>query len=367
MYIYQNNSWPNFIWSNDIIFPFLSKVRNLQGRLIGKMENLGFDLKNEALLETLTLDVLKSTEIEGEFLSAQQVRSSIAKRLGMDLGGLIASDRNVDGMVDLMIDATRNFNTPLTQERLFEWHSSLFPTTRSNMYKIVVGSWRNDFKGPIQVISGSIGKENVHFQAPESSKVSKEMEVFIEWFNSNDTIEPVIKAAIGHLWFVTIHPFEDGNGRITRALTDMLLARSDSSSQRFYSMSAQIRLERKSYYKILESTQKGGMDITEWILWFLYCLINSLHSTDSLLAKVLSKASFWKNNAKTILNYRQQIMINKLLDEFDGKLTTSKWSKITKCSQDTALRDIHDLLSKNILKKQASGGRSTHYELVPNQ
>lgn len=364
MYIYQLDHWPDFTWNNDALLLILSKVRNLQGKLIGKMENLGFDLRNEAILETLTLDVLKSTEIEGEILNPEQVRSSIAKRLGMDISGLVASDRNVEGMVDLMIDATQNFTKPLSSERLFDWHSALFPTGRSSLNKITAGDWRNDATGPMQVISGPMGKEHVHFQAPDSSFVPGEMNAFIHWFNTNDTLEPVIKAGLGHLWFVTIHPFDDGNGRIARAITDMLLARSDGSHQRFYSMSAQIRLERKSYYDILESTQKGNLDVTEWLLWFLNCLLNALNSSDVVLAKVLHKAQFWKQHASTIVNDRQQVMMNKLLDGFDGKLTTSKWAKITKCSQDTALRDIQDLINKNILSKEPSGGRSTNYELT---
>lgn len=364
MYIYQHKDWPNFTWNTEALLPTVGIVRNLQGRLIGKMESLGFELRNEALLETLTLEVLKSTEIEGEFLNPEQVRSSIAKRLGIDIGGLIEADRNVEGMVDLMMDATQNFNKPLTSERLFDWHAALFPLGRSGMYKITVADWRDDTQGPMQVVSGALGKETVHFEAPESIKVPEEMKMYIDWFNADNQIEPVIKAAIGHLWFVTIHPFDDGNGRIARALADMLLARSDGSSQRFYSMSAQIRKERKGYYDILERTQKKNLDITEWLLWFLNCLSNSLRSSDSILAKVLEKAAFWKHHAKTIFNNRQQIMINRILDGFEGKLTTSKWGKITKCSQDTALRDIQDLIDKEILRKERSGGRSTNYELL---
>jgi Fic family protein len=363
MYIHQLKDWPNFTWNNDILLSTLSRVRNLQGKVIGKMENLGFDLRNEAILETMTLDVLKSTEIEGEFLNPEQVRSSVAKHLGMDISGLVASDRNVDGMVDLMMDATRNFNTPLSDDRLFGWHSALFPAGRSSLHKITIGNWRNDSTGPMQVVSGPMGKEKVHFQAPDSSIVAKEMDAFINWFNDNEHLESVIKAGLGHLWFVTIHPFDDGNGRIARALTDMLLARADESHQRFYSMSAQIRIERKSYYNILESTQKGNLDVTNWLHWFLNCLLNALNSSDATLAKVLGKAKFWKQHATTIFNERQQLIINLLLEGFDGKLTTSKWAKISKCSQDTALRDIQDLMSKSILRKEPSGGRSTNYEL----
>jgi Fic family protein len=362
-FIHQKVNWPNFTWNNDEIVNLLSETRNLQGRLIGKMESLGFDLRNEALLDTLTLDVLKSSEIEGEYLNPDQVRSSIARRLGMEIAGSVESDRNVDGVVEMMLDATQNCFKPLTAERLFDWHAALFPTGRSGMYKITVGDWRKDTTGPMQVVSGALEKEKVHFQAPDSILVEKEMNQFLDWFNNNLKVDLVIKAAIAHLWFVTIHPFEDGNGRITRALTDMLLAQSDKSNQRFYSMSAQIRIERRQYYEILEKTQKGNLDITEWIKWFLNCLINSLKSTDSTLLKVLIKADFWTKHSKTIINDRQKKLLNKLLDGFDGKLTSSKWAKIAKCSKDTAIRDINDLIDKNILQKEAAGGRSTNYEL----
>lgn len=363
-FIHQENNWPNFTWKNDEIINLLSEARNLQGRLIGKMESLGFDLRNEALLDTLTLDVLKSSEIEGEYLNPDQVRSSIARRLGMEIAGSVESDRNVDGVVEMMVGATQNCFKPLTSERLFDWHAALFPTGRSGMYKITVADWRKDTTGPMQVVSGALGKEMVHFQAPDSIIVEKEMNQFLDWFNNNLKIDLVIKAAIAHLWFVTIHPFEDGNGRITRALTDMLLAQSDKSNQRFYSMSAQIRIERKQYYEILEKTQKGGLDITDWIKWFLNCLINSLKSTDSVLIRVLFKGDFWTKHSKTSINERQKKLLNKLLDGFDGKLTSSKWAKIAKCSKDTAIRDINDLIDKNILQKEAAGGRSTNYELT---
>ena len=378
-FIHQNDNWPDFTWRNDEILNLLSEARNLQGRLIGKMESLGFDLRNEALLDTLTLDVLKSSEIEGEYLNPDQVRSSIARRLGIEIAVSVESDRNVDGVVEMMLDATQNCFKPLTTERLFDWHAALFPTGRSGMYRITVAGWRKDTTGPMQVVSGALGKEKVHFQAPDSILVEKEINQFLDWFNNNlkttpDTninsgvgnssaIDLVIKAAIAHLWFVTIHPLEDGNGRITRALTDMLLAQSDKSNQRFYSMSAQIRVERKQYYEILEKTQKGNLDITEWIKWFLNCLINSLKLTDSTLLKVSLKADFWTKHSKTLINERQKKLLNKLLDGFDGKLTSSKWAKIAKCSKDTAIRDINDLIDKNILQKEAAGGRSTNYEI----
>jgi Fic family protein len=363
-YIYQLRDWPNFSWDNDLLVFLLGKVRNMQGKLVGKMESLGFDLQNEAILETLTLEVLKSTEIEGEFLNPDQVRSSIARRLGMNISGLIDSDRHVDGIVDLMLDATQNFSKPLTDDRLFGWHSALFPTGRSGLYKITVGEYRKDSTGPMQVVSGALGQEKVHYQAPAASLLEKEMNKFIRWFNDEEQIDPVLKAAVAHLWFVTLHPFEDGNGRVARALTDMLLARSDGSSQRFYSMSAQIRLERKGYYSILEKSQKDDLDITDWLNWFLLCLLNALESTDKVLAKVLYKAQFWNKHSVIALNDRQRLMINKLLDDFFGKLTSSKWAKMSKCSADTSLRDIQDLIRKGILRKESSGGRSTNYELT---
>ena len=362
-FIHQKENWPEFTWSSNDFLSLLSEARNLQGRLIGKMETLGFDLRNEALLDTLTLDVIKSSEIEGEFLNPDQVRSSIARRLGMEIAGAVESDRNVEGVVEMMLDATQKCFDPLTVERLFDWHAALFLTGRSAMYKITVADWRKDATGPMQVVSGAMGKEKVHFQAPDSELVDKEMTRFIDWFNKSK-IDLVIKAAIAHLWFVTIHPFEDGNGRITRALTDMLLAQSDKSNQRFYSMSAQIRLERKQYYDILEKTQKGNLDITDWIVWFLNCLINALKSTDLILKRVLFKADFWQKHIDTAINDRQRKLLNKLMDEFEGKLTSSKWAKIAKCSKDSAVRDINDLIEKGILQKKAAGGRSTNYELI---
>ena len=363
LYIYQKKDWPNFKWDADAIFSLFSEARNLQGKLFGKMESLGFDLRSEAVLENMTLDILKSTEIEGELLDPVQVRSSVARKLGIEIAGSVDSDRNVDGMVEMLLDATQNCFKPLTKTRLFDWHAASFPTGRSGMYTIKVADWREDTTGPMQVVSGALGKKKVHFQAPDSLVIETEIEQFLEWFNNNDKVDLLLKAAIAHLWFVTIHPFEDGNGRITRALTDMLLARSDKSSQRFYSMSAQIRIERKGYYELLEKTQKGSLDITSWMKWFLECLINALNETDNILNKVLFKSSFWKENTKTIFNERQIKILNRLLDGLDGKLTSSKWAKMNKCSKDTALRDIQDLINKNILQKEAEGGRSTNYEL----
>ncbi len=363
-YIYQLSDWPNFTWNPEVILAPLGTVRHLQGQLLGKMSTLGFVLQKEAELETLSLDVLKSNEIEGEFLNPEQVRSSIARRLGMDISGLAPSDRHVDGVVEMILDATLQSRQPLTAERLCDWQAAMFPTGRSGMYKIVVGAWRNDTTGPMQVFSGGIGRERVHFQAPDAVVLNQEMDAFLQWFNQADRLDPVIKAALAHLWFVTIHPFDDGNGRIARAIADMQLSRADGNTQRFYSMSAQIRLERSRYYAMLEQTQKGSLDITEWLLWFLDCLYSALQMTDQTLARVLAKATFWERHRTTPLNARQRLMINKLFDGFDGNLNTAKWAKITKCSSDTALRDIQNLVALGIMQKKEAGGRSTNYELT---
>lgn len=364
VYIHEKDNWTQFTWDQNKVMSKLGEARNLQGRLLGKMESLGFDFQNEAVLNTLTLDVIKSSEIEGEYLEVDQVRSSIARRLGIDIAGSVESERHVEGIVEMMLDATQRYNQALTQERLFGWHAALFPTGYSHLYKITVADWRKDTTGPMQVISGAMGKEKVHFQAPDSDRIPSEMAQFLDWYENEEEIDLVLKAAIAHLWFITIHPFDDGNGRITRAITDMTLACSDNSIRRFYSMSAQIRVERKQYYAQLEKTQKGNSDITEWVVWFLQCLINAIEATDATLSQILYKAEFWKLHATTLLNDRQQKIINRLLDGFDGKLTSSKWAKMNKCSQDTALRDIQDLIKKDILQKEASGGRSTNYELV---
>jgi len=361
MYIYQTKEWPNFTWDNSELLTLLANVRHLQGRLLGQMESLGFKLKEEAVLSTLTLDVLKSTEIEGEILNKDQVRSSIARKLGLEVSGLVDSPRNVDGVVEMMLDATQNYMRPIATERLFGWHAALFPTGFSGMYKIEVGKYRS---GDMQVVSGAMGKEKVHYEAPKADQVESEMNMFLEWFNSTSETDSVLKAAIAHFWFVTIHPFDDGNGRITRAITDLQLARSDGSSQRFYSMSNQILIERKKYYEILEKSQHGTSDITEWLVWFLSCLENALLNSGDVLDSVLKKARFWEKHSQTPLNDRQRLMLNKLLDGFEGKLTSSKWAKIAKCSQDTAIRDIQDLINKGILQKEAQGGRSTNYELI---
>ena len=363
IYIHEKDNWTHFTWNEKIVSKELAETRNLQGRLLGKMESLGFDLQNEAVLNTLTLEIVKSSEIEGKILDSEQVRYSIARRLGIELAGAIPSERHIDGIVEMMLDATQRYTKPLSKERLFGWHAALFPNGYSGMYKITVADWRKDTTEPMQIVSGAMGKEKVHFEAPHSERIELEIKQLISWIENENNIDPVLKSAIAHLWFVTIHPFEDGNGRITRAITEMLLARSDNTVKRYYSMSAQIRIERKQYYDILEKTQKKSSDITEWIIWFLRCLRNSFESTTELLSKVLVKAEFWNIHSKTILNERQHTMLNKLLDNFEGKLTTSKWAKICNCSQDTALRDIQDLIDKEILQKKASGGRSTNYEL----
>jgi Fic family protein len=364
MYIHQNPDWPKFTWDNRLLLNSVSNVRNLQGKLLGKMAALGFSFKEEAMLEVLTTDVVKSTLIEGENLDVQQVRSSIARKLGIEISGLVPSDRNVEGVVEMMLDATQKFDKPLTKDRLFDWHAALFPTGRSGMYKITVADWRKDETGPMQVVSGPMGKEKVHFEAPPAHLLEDEMKNFLQWFNEEITLEPVIKAGIAHLWFITIHPFDDGNGRIARAIADMQLARADKTNQRFYSMSTQIEKEKKLYYETLERTQKGLMEITNWLKWFMDCLMKALEVSEESLAKVLTKAKFWEKHATTILSQRQQTIINHLLDDFYGKLTTSKWAKMAKCSQDTALRDIQDLIDKKVLMKESGGGRSTSYVII---
>ena len=363
-YIHQEAGWPKFTWDQEKLSPRLADVRHRQGRLIGRMEGLGLVLRKEAELETLTLDVLKSSEIEGELLNPDQVRSSIARRLGMDIAGAVPADRNVEGVVEMMLDATQNYDKSLTADRLFGWHSALFPTGRSGMHRIVVGAWRDDARGPMQVVSGPIGKEKVHYEAPSARRLNAEMSRFLAWANKKDGTDPVLRAALAHLWFVTIHPFDDGNGRIARAIADWALARSEGSSQRFYSMSSQMRAERKTYYDILEKTQKAGLDVTEWMAWFLDCLGRAISGTESTLASVFRKARFWEKNAGKTINERQKLMLNKLLDGFEGKLTSTKWAKIAKCSQDTAQRDIQGLIEQRVLVKDAAGGRSTSYSLA---
>ena len=366
-YIHQHRNWPRLRWAEERLLQPLAAVRHRQGRLVGHMQGLGFSLRIEAVLQTLTQDVLKSSEIEGEVLDRQQVRSSIARRLGIQIGALAPADRHVDGVVEMTLDATQNYSEPLTEERLFDWHAALFPTGRSGIRKIRVGKWRKDADGPMQVVSGPLGRERVHYEAPRARRVARQMGAFLKWFNGDVAIDPVIKAGIAHLWFVTIHPFEDGNGRIARAIADMALAQSEQSTQRFYSMSAQIRLERKAYYEALEATQKGDLDITAWLEWFLSCLDRAFGKADDVLANVLAKSRFWQVHAGAAFNERQRDMINRLLEGFEGKLTSSKWAKIEKCSQDTAFRDINGLVDRGALARDAAGGRSTSYSLLMPQ
>ena len=363
MYLWEISEWPALTWDERGLLRLLAQVSREQGRLLGKMEALGFDLRSEAHLRTLTEDVVKSSEIEGEKLEPDQVRSSIARRLGMDVGGLVPADRDVEGVVEMMLDATSNYAKALTGERLSAWHASLFPTGRSGMNKIRVGNWRDDSDGPMQVVSGPIGREKVHYEAPPADRVADEMAKFLRWFEQPGEMDPLLVAGLAHLWFATIHPFDDGNGRIARAIADMALARSEKTGQRFYSMSAQIRREHKEYYDTLEWTQKDKLDVTRWQEWFLNCLLHAIEGAQETLSNVLDKARFWERFAKEPLNERQIKILNRLLDGFEGKLTTSKWAKIAKCSQDTAYRDILDLIERGALQKDPGGGRSTSYSM----
>jgi len=363
MYIYQHKNWPTFSWDHEILLPLVSEVRAMQGRLIGRMHSMGFSLRDEAVLETITEDVLTSSAIEGEFLNPHEVRSSIAKRLGMEISGLPHSSRAVDGVVEMMMDATQHYQDALTEERLYGWHAALFPIGRSGIYKITVGGWRNDAQVPMEIISGPMGKEKVHYTAPDAVVLDQEMNRFLKWFNTDNTLEPLIKSAVAHLWFISIHPFDDGNGRIARAISDRQLARADKTSQRFYSMSAQIKNHKNEYYDMLESTQKGSLDITQWIVWYLERLQDALSATTETLSNILKKAKFWELHKNTLLNGRQIIMINRLHDDFFGKLTSSKWAKMTEVHRDTALRDIQDLVAKGVLSDSGEGGRNTNYIL----
>lgn len=364
MYIWEQEDWPNLTWDEQKLSRLLAKVSREQGRLLGRMEGLGFDLRAEAHLRTLTQDVIQSSEIEGEKLDTEQVRSSIARHLGMDIAGSVPADRHVEGVVDMMLDATGNYDKPLTQDRLFGWHASLFPAGRSGIHKINVGAWRDDSTGPMQVVSGPIGKQTVHYEAPPAGHLPKEIKAFLSWFKQPGDADPLLIAGLAHLWFVTLHPFDDGNGRIARAIADMALARAEHTGQRFYSMSAQIRTERKAYYDMLELTQKGSSDITTWQEWFLSCLLRAIEGAHDTLETVLGKARFWDRFAKEPLNDRQIKVLNRVLDGFEGKLTSSKWAKLAKCSQDTAYRDILDLIERGALQKDPGGGRSTSYSII---
>lgn len=363
-YVHELQAWPTLTWEGDSLAAPLGAVRHKQGRLLGKMEAFGFDLRTEASLEVLTSDVVKSSAIEGEALNPDEVRSSIARRLGLDVAGLPRAGREVEGIVEMMLDATGKFNEPLTKERLFAWHASLFPTGRSGMNEIAVGRWRPKEAGEMQVVSGPIGRERVHFRAPDADKLESETKAFIDWFNGPALVDPVLKAGIAHFWFVTIHPFEDGNGRIARAIADMALARADGTKDRFYSMSSQIAAERKEYYQELEVAQRGDLEVTRWLAWFLDCLGRAIDGADQALAAVLHKAKLWQRINLKPVNERQRLVINRLLEDFKGNLTTAKYAKLAKCSTDTALRDIRELLGRGILLQNPSGGRSTSYRLA---
>jgi Fic family protein len=364
-YIWQAPDWPNWQFSlADLAVP-MAEVSRAQGLLIGRLADVGMTLRDQASLAALTEDVVKTSEIEGESLNVQSVRSSIARRLGVDIGALAPVDRHVEGVVDMVLDATRNRDSPLTAERLFGWHAALFPTGYSGLAKINMGTWRDDTSGPMQVVSGPISRQRVHFEAPPADRIDVEMTRFLNWANATPQEPPLIRAGLGHLWFVTLHPFDDGNGRIARAIGDLLLTRADGSGERFYSLAAQIQRERQAYYDILEQTQKRSMDVTAWLSWFLETLHRALDQAHDTLDAVLAKARFWQRLAEVPLNERQIKLLNKLLDGFDGKLTTAKWAAIAKCSPDTALRDINDLLMRGVLRKTEAGGRSSSYVLNP--
>ncbi len=360
-YIYEYKDWTDFTWQDSVINSIFGEVRLMQGKIIGQMNALGFSAKEEATLTALTLDVVKSSEIEGELLNYEQVRSSIARRLGINSAGIVKSSRHIEGIVEMMLDATQRYDLPLTEERLFGWHAALFPTGFSGPYKIEVGCYRT---GEMQVVSGAMGKEKIHYEAVNHEFVKAEMKTFLTWFNNDNTLDLVLKAAIAHFWFITIHPFDDGNGRIGRAITDMLLACAEGSGERFYSMSSQILEERKLYYAVLQKVQHSTNDITEWLNWFLHCLKNAMLATENTTQQILRKAEFWKLHEKTLINERQRKVLNMLFDNFEGKLQSSKWAKINKISSDTALRDIKDLIEKGILRQTNEGGRSVNYELV---
>jgi len=361
--LWQQPDWPQWRHDASRLTGLLAHVHHAQGHLLGRMRDLGLGLRDQATLHVLTEDVLKTSEIEGERLSPDTVRSSIARRLGVDVGALAPADRHVDGVVDMVLDATTRFDRPLTAARLFGWHAALFPTGYSGLVRIRPGGWRDDASGPMQVVSGPVGRQELHYEAPPAHRLEAEMSDFLLWFNGHQEPDPVVKAGLAHLWFVTIHPFDDGNGRIARAVGDMALARAEQSAQRFYSLSAQVQREREGYYDMLQRTQEGTLDVTDWLEWFLGCLLRAMHAAEATLSVVLTKARFWQRWAGSSFNDRQIKLLNRLLDGFDGKLTSSKWAAIAKCSPDSALRDITDLLDRGVLAKPDAGGRSTHYEL----
>jgi Fic family protein len=366
-YLWQHHQWPQWHYDIQPLMSLMGQVHRLQGSLLGRMQTLGLELRDQATLQVLTEEVIKTSEIEGEHFDPEDVRSSIARRLGLDIGALAPADRHIDGVVEMVIDATSNHPLPLTPDRLFEWHAALFPTGYSGMLPICTGRYRDDSTGPMQVVSGPIGRQRVHFEAPPENSLNDEMSRLLAWFNHDQKDDPLVKAGIAHLWFVTVHPFDDGNGRIARAVCDMALARADQSAQRFYSLSAQIQRERRDYYDILERTQKGSLDVTDWLVWFLGCLLRALQGADLTLSRVLLKANLWQRWAGIPLNGRQIKLINRMADGFEGRLTSSKYASLAKCSPDTALRDINELLSLGILTKMPGGGRSTGYELARDQ
>ncbi|MBT2323501.1 Fic family protein [Variovorax paradoxus] len=363
VYIWQHPEWPRMHYDLARLAAPLAAVHGAQGGLLGRMTHMGLSQRDATTLRVLTDDVLKTSEIEGEQLNPETVRSSIARRLGLDIGALAPADRHVDGVVEMVLDATGAHAQPLTRDRLFGWHAALFPTGYSGLAPIRTGGWRDDAAGPMQVVSGPVGRRKVHFEAPPAQGLDAQMARFLEWFELSQGGDPLVHAGLAHLWLVTLHPFDDGNGRIARAVGDMALARAEGSNQRFYSLSAQIQRERKDYYEMLERTQKGTMDVTPWLAWFLGCLLRAIEGAEASLAAVLGKSRFWQRWAETPLNERQIRLVNRLLDGFEGKLTSSKWAAIAKCSPDTALRDINELIVLGVLKKSASGGRSTSYEL----
>jgi len=363
IYIWQARDWPKWHYDLETLVQPLADVSRAQGLLMGRLADVGMALRDQASLLALTEDVMKTSEIEGEHLNMESVRSSIARRLGVDIGALAPVDRNVEGVVEMVLDATANCQYPVTRERLFGWHAALFPNGYSGISRINVGAWRDDATGPMQVVSGPIGRQRVHFEAPPANQLEAETKGFLKWANGPSGEPPLIKAGLAHLWFVTLHPFDDGNGRIARAVSDLFLARADGRPQRFYSLSAQIQRERKAYYDILERTQKTSLDVTQWLAWFLDTLHRTVSRAHFTVDAVLAKARFWQRWATSPLNERQVKLLNRLLEDFDGKLTSSKWAAIAKCSPDTALRDITDLLARGVLRKASAGGRSTSYEL----
>ncbi|MFI5443727.1 Fic family protein [Polaromonas sp. UC242_47] len=362
-YLWQRPDWPQWRWDATVLAAPLAQVHRAQGHLAGRMAELGLVQRDQATLQALTQEVITTSAIEGEALNLNAVRSSIARRLGVDIGALTPSDRHVDGVVDMVLDATQHYTRALTSERLFGWHAALFPTGYSGRLRIQVGAWRNDAAGPMQVVSGPVGREKVHYEAPPAQTLQHETTAFLDWFNAPVVGDALIHAGLAHLWLVTLHPFDDGNGRISRAVGDMALARAEGSAQRYYSLSAQIQRERKTYYDQLETTQRGPLDVTPWLAWFLACLLRAVQGADDLLAGVLDKAQFWQRWAGTPMNERQTLVLNRVLDGMEGKLTNAKWAAIAKCSPDTALRDINGLLALGVLGKLEGGGRNTAYAL----